>query len=292
MLHGQPSEGKSWAALEIGVSLAVGNDCAFGLQRLRSGEPMTVYIVGNEDREKATFGRLQSILAGRGVFEVPSNIHLLVDKSCDLDQREWQTLLIREGKQLGVSVFVLDPLRSLTACVDQGPHELQPFARFLRRLIRETGAAVLLVHHDTKPVAGLIDRRRRAQRASGGAIFSIVDAPIHVERVDQRRSLVAPDGFKFSADDPASFVFERTGDGPMIRLVATETGGASSPADVSLQGKVLGFLRENPRQSGRAIAEAVEANRQDVSDVLESMRTAGLVDFVKGIRRALLWSVR
>jgi RecA-family ATPase len=91
-----------------------------------------------------------------------------------------------------------DPLRSLTAAADQA-RELKPIVTFLRRLMRETGCAVLIVHHHTKP-GEKPDQRRRPQRASGGGIFSIADAPIHVETIDQNRRLLVPTAFKFCAD--------------------------------------------------------------------------------------------
>jgi len=183
------------------------------------------------------------LLAGRGIRTAPPNVHLIVGRGCDLDAPVWQRRLIDEVRRLGIGLVILDPIRSLTSCVDQGPHELQPFARYLRSLLRETDVAILLVHHDAKPAAGGTDNRRRAQRASGGAIFSIVDGPMHVERIDARRSLVAPDGFKFCSD-PESFVFERVAadDGVSLRLIAADPGVSTNASDVALQDKLEGFL--------------------------------------------------
>jgi hypothetical protein len=95
-------------------------------------------------------------------------------------------------------VVILDPLRSLTGCVDQGPRELQPFARYLRRLVDATGVVPVLSHHDTKPLVGQRETRQRPQRVSGGAMFSIADAPIHCERIgedDWTRRQTDPSGF-------------------------------------------------------------------------------------------------
>jgi hypothetical protein len=198
MLHGQPRDGKSWTALEFALAVALG-DYAFGVARLRAPAALPVLIIGDEDASAVVAHRLKLMLRGRGATIEPSNIYLLVGQGCDLDDRGWQTHLVDEIKRLGIRLVILDPLRSLTSAVDQGPRELQPFARFLRSLVRDTGCCVLSVHHDSKPQAGTADRRRRAQRASGGAIFSIMDAPIHVERVDGRSTLT-PDGFKHCAD--------------------------------------------------------------------------------------------
>jgi hypothetical protein len=292
MFHGQPRDGKTWASLEVAIAVALG-DKAFGLARLTAPAVRGVLIVSNEDGERAVVGRLQLLLAGRGVWAAPSNFHLIVGQGCDLDTQVWRRRLIHEVRRLGVGLVILDPIRSLTGCVDQGPHELQPFALYLRTLLRETGVSVLLVHHDAKPAAGVTDNRRRAQRASGGAIFSIVDAPMHVERIDEHRSLLAPDGFKFCAD-PESFVFERVraADGQALRLVAADSGSANDAAEVVMQAKLEAFLRDNPGRSGRDIARGVKVHRQTVSDALERMFKAGVVDAVDGARKARLWTLR
>ena len=63
---------------------------------------------------------------------------------------------------------------------------------------------VVLVHHDTKPPRdGKADDRPRAQRASGGGLLSISDAPMHFERISADTTLLVPNLWKFSEDPPA-----------------------------------------------------------------------------------------
>ena len=60
---------------------------------------------------------------------------------------------------------------------------------------------VVLVHHDVKPARdGKADERPRAQRARGGGLLSISDAPIHFERISDDSTLLVPNLWKFSAD--------------------------------------------------------------------------------------------
>lgn len=292
MLHGQPRDGKTWLALSIAIAVAIGPTvAAFG--RFRADRSRAVLVVNNEDGPAPTVARIQSLIAGYGVTDAPENLHVVVGRGVDLDDPTWQAQIIAEAKRLDVALIVLDPLRSLTACVDQGPAELRPFAAFVRRLVRETGAALLLVHHDVKPSAGgPPDTRRRAQKASGGALFSIVDAPIHVERVDERRSLVAADGFKHVAD-PAPFVVERVECHGGITLVAEGVPAASSAADVALQARIREYLRERPGASGNAIAKDMRGTRkQAVVAALEDMFLAGEVDRADGARGAHLWMLK
>jgi hypothetical protein len=285
-IHGQPREMKSWAAQEMAVAVATGS-CAFGLPWLKAPTPRAVLLVGNEDSERVTGVRLAGLAKGHGL-DAPSTIHLVIGKGCTLDDPKWQTRLIREAERLDVGLIVLDPLRSLTTKVDQGPAELGPLNHFLRQLVRETGACALTVHHDTKPAVGIVDTRRRAQRASGGGLFSIIDAPIHVEKIDDKRSLVVADGFKHS-EDPPSFAFERTVDPDgAIRLVAVETGSATQADELALHEKILTVLTEHPGLAGNAIARHAHVRREGVYAALDRLAQAGKVDSVpKG--RAITW---
>ena len=279
LLHGQPRDGKTWCSLQIAVSIALGSGAAFGLPRFSVDQPRRVLIISNEDSTSIYSDRTASICAGHSA-EAPDGIYFLVGVGVWFDDPEWQAFVITEIRQQRVDVVIVDPARSVTSAVDQGPRELQPFARFLRRLVTETGVAVLLVHHDTKPLAGVTDTRRRAQRSSGGGLFSIVDAPIHVERLDETRSLVTPDGFKHRRD-PDPFVVQRqSGDG-WVRLVGESTT-ATAATDVALSAAITEHLRTFGGGSGRAIATAVRRRRDDVNRVLEQLCEAGVVDVAEG----------
>lgn len=291
MLHGQPRDGKSWLSLEIAVAVAVGPDvAAFGLDRYRVDTPRPVLLANGEDGPATVVDRVRALLSGHGLSDWPANLHI-IGRGLDLDDPTQQARIIAEAKRLGAALVILDPLRSLTACVDQGPADLRPFGGFLRRLVRETGAALLLVHHDVKPPANGPDTRRRAQKASGGALFSIVDAPIHVERVDERRSLVAPDGFKFTAD-PAAFVVERTDVAGGVQLRADDMPASTNAADVTLQARIRAHLSEAGGAgagSGSAIAKALHVRKESAFDALDAMERAGIVDSVVGPRGRKDW---
>ena len=119
-----------------------------------------------------------------------------------LDHANWQRRLIDTTKREGYRLVILDPLRALTNCVDQGPAELQPFANFVRSFIHETECVLALVHHDTKPKQGFFEDRMRGQRASGGGILAIAESPVHVQRIKEATSQLVPNAWKISAAPP------------------------------------------------------------------------------------------
>ena len=175
-------------------------------------------------------------------------------------------------------LVTLDPLRSLTAAADQGPRELKPIVTFIRRLMRDAGCAVLIVHHDTKP-GEKPDQRRRPQRASGGGIFSIADCPIHIECLDTDRRLLVPTAYKHMADPAPIAVTLETGDGWM-RLVGEHTAKTDSPEHAALDAKILNYLRHSPYTFGSKVAKGVQASKATVLARLKELEAAGDVDSV------------
>lgn len=289
MLHGQPRVDKTWIVCDLSLSLATGTR-ACRLDRLAVTEARRVLLVSNEDGAARYLERLRLLAAGRGLDTLPDTIYLLVHRGVSLDDATWQHRLIDEIRREAIALLILDPFRSVTAAADQGPAELQPVARYLRRLLGETGAAVLMVHHDTKPQPGISDTRRRAQRASGGGVFSVVDAPMHVERIGERRTLIMPDGTKH-APDPAPIIIERQAGDGWIRLVGQTTSGASA-GDVALHASIVEHLRQSGGGSQRAIVTAVGRHHRLVGAALKQLQAAGTVDMAEGPRRARLWCLR
>ena len=173
LIHGEPRALKTWSVLEIGVSLATATP-AFGL--LTPPAAARVLYITNEDSIATIGARLQGLLTSRGLEHAPEGFRLIVSQGVALDDADWQAKLIDEVRQFDIDLVILDPLRSVTLSVDQGPREFQPFGLYLRQLISETGCGVLCTHHDTKPQAGVTETRRRAQRSSGGGLFGHMDA--------------------------------------------------------------------------------------------------------------------
>jgi RecA-family ATPase len=196
LAHGQPRSRKSYVVLDALLSLAAGVS-PFGTERLAVAAPTPCWYLTEEDPPARVKQRISALLAGRQAGP-PELFRLSVWKGVTLTDGHCQDRIIREVREHGIRAIAFDPARAFSDAVDKGPGELTPLTRFLRRLMRETAVVPILVHHDTKPRNdGKPDGRARAQRASGGGLFSIADAPIHVERVDEESSLLVPNLWKF-----------------------------------------------------------------------------------------------
>lgn len=281
LLHGAPRAGKSLVALEIAASVASGTP-AFGMLAVATAAP--VLIVGNEDGSVVVRDRIRSLLRGRGVEEMPLSLRHAIHRGVSLDDQERRHQILREIDHHHVGLLVLDPLRSLTGAVDQGPSEFHEVGQFLRT-VAERGIGLVLVHHDTKARAGVRETRRRAERASGGGLFSACDSPIHVEAPDASHTALHPDGFKH-CPDPQAILLRREIASETLRLIPD----ANAPcADDLRDAQIIEFLKRQPGASGRQVIAAVNRQSEVVYRRLEGLRRTGAVTCIE-IGKAKRWT--
>jgi hypothetical protein len=219
--------------------------------------------------------------------DAPANLFVAAGTGFSLDDQDSRARLVAFVKAHDVALVILDPLRSLSDCVDQGPRELRPLTIALRALMRETGCTIFAVHHDTKPLVGVVDGRRRPQRASGGAVFSIADSPIGIDPLADGRRLLRPTAWKFCEDPQAILLAIESGDG-WLRLAGTDTDGATTGADAEAGGRILAFLAANPRASGTAIQKGVKVRKAVVFDTLQRLADSGKIDSAR-VGRSVRW---
>jgi hypothetical protein len=287
--HGHPRSRKSLITLHVLLSAALG-ESPFRLTRLLVTGPIASWYLTEEDHASELKKRLLEELAGRELQSPPATFRVSAQKGVSLDDPRTVDRVIREVSQNGIRLLAFDPVRAFSVAVDQGPNELQPLAKSLRRIIRETGVVILLPHHDTKPRQdGKADDRPRAHRASGGGIFSISEAPIHVERVSDDVTLLVPNMWKYQADpSPVKVRFER---GPGWTRLVGEDVEAAQAASLAIHESVLSILTATPRIAGNAIVKKARVRREAVYQALEDLAVAGKVDSAK-VGRATQWFIR
>jgi AAA domain/Primase C terminal 1 (PriCT-1) len=285
-LYGDLRTLKTTTLFESLIGLVTGTP-VFGV--LAVGPPIAVLYVSNEDNGRQVTTRLSRLLAGRGTTEPLDQFYLAVHRGLWLDRRADQDRVIAFVRQHHIRVVVFDPLRSLTATVDQGPADLRPFVQFLRELQLQTGAVVWVAHHDAKPPITGRDERRRSHRISGGGLLSAIDAPIHLESLGEGRTLIVPTDWKFSAAPPAFEVRLETTD-TTARLVAVSVATDDVRA-LDLERRLLTWLAAHPGTSTSMVARGIHTRRRDVVAALERLLEEGRVTKTVGTREAQLWSV-
>ena len=292
MIHGQPRALKTWTIDEMALAASCGH-AAFRLERFLVPAPVETWSITEEDPELDVRDRFGCLLAGRGITRIPDTLHVSVQRSIFLDDPGWQTRTILYAQKHQIRLTFIDPIRASSLAVDQGPREIRPLANFLRLYMRETGSALVLGHHDTKPIAGKPDERAKPQRASGGGIFSIADSPIHAELVGPgSRTILTPSHYKFStAPDPFVIVLEADDPKrPTWVRIRGESTTAAIASEVALHERVLEYLRAHPGTSGSAVAKGIHVSKADTLNALDALRLGGLADYYKR-GQAQLWSV-
>jgi hypothetical protein len=290
MAHGQPRSLKTWVAQELARATSTGT-AAFGLARFAVPAPRQTWYVTEEDPEVEIRNRFTCLYAGTQTSE-PEALHVSVQKAIAIDDPAWQRRMITYAQDAQIAFTIIDPVRSSSEAVDQGPRELKPLAAFLRTFMRETGSALLLIHHDVKPLAGKSDDRARPQRASGGGIFSIADAPIHTELIGASQTMLTPAFYKF-AIAPAPCLVTLSADDPKrptwVRLTGEDTT-ATTATELVLLAKIRDYLRDHPGTSGSKVATGIHANKAQTLAALELLFAAGEADcYQRG--QARLWSL-
>lgn len=267
---------KSLTKRAAAVAVASGRP-ALGLARLRVPDAVPVCYLTEEDSAAAILEHLDAFSDGavsRG--ELP--FYLSACKGLNLDDPRTQDRIIREGKLCGVGLYVVEPLRSVTACVDAGPRDFQPFGAFLRRLVRETGAATLLGHHTVKPVAGA-DGRRGTAKVSGGALVSYCESPVLFDRTDDHSVTLTPKSWKHSAAPPPLSVRLETRGGRVWRLIAEDVDVTATvdEARAEFDGRLVTAVIKEPGLSTKAATQAAKVNYERGRAALMRLGAAGLL---------------
>lgn len=298
LVHSQPRGLKTWVSSECQIAIATGTP-AFGAAEYSVETPRSVWYLTEEDPPVKILERLRALLAGRGLTEAPDRLLLSVKQGWNLDDPDHQGRLLHFLQSQRIEVLIIDPLRSVTGATDKTYVELRPFILFLRRLQRETGVVLILTHHDTKPQPGTIDTREGPQRMSGGGLFSVVDAPIHLTKLTSEGGpacLLAPSDYKFG-EAPPPVKLRLVTDHPRTATRATwVTTPATAGSERALEhdDQLLRYFREHAAQefSGRQLATALRMGQGTVRLSLQRLLAAGQVEKRTGSgteKNAQLW---
>ena len=287
LFHGVPRAMKTLAADEIMVALGTDTQ-AFGI--LTPARKCKVWRLAQEDPRNEEKHRIRSLLAARGITELPDTLAFSIHKGINLDSPDWQEKIIDAIKKNGFQLLIIDPIRRFSFKADKGPAEVSELTNYLRKIIVATGIAIIVIHHDVKPSASKEDNRRRGHKASGGDWFAAAECPIHFEKLSKNSALVVPEDFKFCLDpSPFSFQFSESPNG--IQLIGKQEHEKEIDS-LSLQNKIIEFLRNNSMQSGNKVAGGVHGKKEDVIATLEILSNRGVVDSAPGKRNANLWFLK
>lgn len=174
LIIGEPGVGKSWLTMDLALSLADPDRYKF-LGRNVSEHGRVLYL-DEENPEDLIYSRLHKL----GLTdEAAKNIRYLNNLGLNLDRNGDE--LVEEAYDFEPSLIILDSLtRFHTEDENHAGAMASLFSNAIKPLARNTGAAVVLIHHANKTDSNSSYKRSRGS----GDISAAVDAGYDVRKVD------------------------------------------------------------------------------------------------------------
>jgi hypothetical protein len=292
MIAGEPKTAKTWAGIEILVSLLTGSK-VFGKFKARHVEkPVFAFLA--EDQRRSLRNRVRSIASGKGIdprpwagrflFQSLQPLNLLNDQHCAKLIAD-----IRRRAPDGIACLYLDPLRNLHHGEENSSTEMTPVWDRLRALRTVLGCPVIVTHHMGKSGGG--GQRRGGQRARGSnATHGAIDVGLYLDdlKKDSSDKWTQRVESEVKAAKPAeSFKLELT-------LTDDASGEAThahwavlSDADTPMGARVERWIEHRAAFQGGApfgtadLAEELQISEKSARNAISTLRKSGYLTQIK-----------
>lgn len=165
-----PKGGKSWAAVDLAISLAMGADwLGFKIPR-----PVKVALVSREDNPSLTAWRLRHLFAGKRGGDpnlIEQNLYVNSRRQSAelmLDNADQMAELMRELRRLKPEFSIFDVLNVLHCADENDNTEMRSVLRLLSQVQAEIGCGIGVIHHLNKNAEGSMTQRLRGSSAIAG----------------------------------------------------------------------------------------------------------------------------
>lgn len=258
--------------------------------------PRAALIVDVENPEGVILNRLDAICSGHGWDRdrVLSNVHVIASHEANLWSRDWQAHILAEARRLDAGYIQFDPWAELIQGEENSNSESRPIIKYLRRVAKQTSAAVAVVCHapKAKPEQRTSDRVRGASALRDAARCGLF--------FEERPEGIAIEHFKMSRSEKlAPFVvtraIESSPESRGVWVAARFTYQSSGEAVLSrAESFVLDQVTASPGMLNssdlRSAGKHASIRNEDTSSALSSLQKAGKISFTAGARGARLWS--
>lgn len=168
LIVADPGAGKSWLALDLSIALAT----ATSWLGIEIQEPIKVGYCAREDNPALTSWRLRHLLCGRAFDPLRFEQNLWINSRAQTPQlllnNEAQVQeLISAIQERELRLVLMDVFSVLHTVNENRAEEIAPILEACRRIQRETGCAVGLVHHLSKVEGSIVQRIRGTSALRG-----------------------------------------------------------------------------------------------------------------------------
>lgn len=250
---------KSWAVLELAVSIATGTP-AFGTVVIPEPGPV-IYII-EESGRRALWRRLHAICGGRNIEPdaLRGRLLLAANKRIMLDDPDWQKRLIETGLATQPRAIAFDPLARMKAATrkESDQSDMAPVIDFLRLLRDETGAAPLFVHHT--------GHQGEHMRGSSD-LESAWESRLTFKRESDSGTITIHNEHRDEEEGPSvSYRLDWNAEARTMRL---------RPTLLPLAERIVEHLTTHGPMGAADLAKGIETRRSDVDRVLLELKQGG-----------------
>jgi hypothetical protein len=236
IVGGTPKSLKTWASLEMAVSVATGTACLDRYPVLERGRVL-LYLA--EDSLPMVRERIGALANHRALTIDDLDVYVITTPAMRLDMVKDQVRLMKTAQVLKPRMLVLDPLIRLHRLNENAANEVSALLSYLRDLQRELDLALVLVHHTRKQLSPG-DQGGQGLRGSGD-FHAWADSSLYLRRSRgelilsaEHRAAPSPEpiAIRLVVDDPAH---------PYL-VAAEPSPGAREEATLSLETRLLETL--------------------------------------------------
>jgi RecA-family ATPase len=165
-IAGEPKTSKSWLALHIAQAVATGTPV---LGHFKVPAPAPVLFIEEEDAYETVIVRLKALAAGHALPEPGvGHLNFIIQSGYRINSDLLGEKLIGAIRASGASLVILDVLNKLHNYDDNSQKYATVIMGVFEHVRRETGAAILIVHHFAKGST----KKRGNQRMRGSSVFA------------------------------------------------------------------------------------------------------------------------
>ncbi|HFD38898.1 MAG TPA: AAA family ATPase [Anaerolineae bacterium] len=265
IIGGFPKSGKTWAGLDLAISVASGSPCLGHFPVGRRG-PTMVYLA--EDALPMVRERLLALCTQRGIRLEDLDLHVITAPRLRLDVLADQARLRRTLQHYQPRLLLLDPFVRLHSRDENQSQEVTPLLDYLRELQRTLSLSIVLVHHMRKN--GSSSQQGQALRGSGD-IHAWLDCAWYITHEKGRLKLTVEHR---SAPAPEPFHLKLvTTHSPHLKLV-----DAPAPEEPSLEERVHEVLSgETVPLTRTQLRQRIRVNNARLGEALKALTQQGRI---------------
>jgi hypothetical protein len=275
MIGGAPKCAKSWAGLDLALSVSSGTP-SLGRFAVAEAAPTLIYLA--EDPAGVVKARLQGVCRHRQLDLGALPIDVITAPSLRLDLDRDQKRLSETVRVTKPRLLLLDPFVRLHRINENDAGEVSALLAYLRGLEREHEIAILLVHHARKN--GTVGVQAGQGLRGSGDFYAFVDSLLYLRRLRDQLHLTVE--HRAAPAPPPIELALRGRDGADTHLEVVRAGSATSaeppPTQQSnLDARVLRVLDHATTPLSRAALRALlHCRNQSIGETLARLADAGL----------------